>query len=301
MAHSRGGPAEDCKGNWGSWKSGKGKASASFSGRGPLHKRNTSFVLQTTTASGRRLDCVSRWPGEFDGDCDCQWCQCELQRRRHELDVMCAIRRSDAPAEAERLQRDAPPRQEWLQAEAREGRDAPHGAEMLQRRDAPPMRERLREFSEEDAPVGAEWLHEGDAPLNKRRLQKEGRSSKFCDAPAVGERLQERDAPPSKSRLTREVQEEEVEENMLKRGISVVVGGKRKEASKEKKQGTEYISEEYAVRKGKVRDIIFRLGCGEPSVDGFATVENHLFPVWLGPGGYVENSLAAHWGDVKLQ
>ena len=151
-------------------------------------------------------------------------------------------------------------------------------------------------IAEEDAPVGAEWLHEGDAPLNKRRLQKEGRSSKFCDAPAVGERLQERDAPPSKSRLTREVQEEEVEENMLKRGISAVVGGKRKEASKEKKQGTDYISEEYAVRKGKMRDIIFRLGCGEPSVDGFATVENHLFPVWLGPGGYVENSLAAQWG-----
>ena len=87
---------------------------------------------------------------------------------------------------------------------------------------------------------------------------------------------------------------------MLKRGISVVVGGKRKEASKEKKQGTDYISEEYAVRNGKMRDIIFRLGCGEPSVDGFATVENHLFPVWLGPGGYVENSLAAQWGEVEL-
>ena len=101
------------------------------------------------------------------------------------------------------------------------------------------MRERLREFAEEDAPVGAEWLHEGDAPPSQRRLQKEGRSSKICDAPAVGERLQERDAPPSKSRLTREVQEEEVEENMLKRGISVVAGGKRKEANKEKKRGTD--------------------------------------------------------------
>lgn len=72
--------------------------------------------------------------------------------------------------------------------------------------------------------------------------------------------------------VTDSEEEERDQSRMLRRGVSIVV-------SKNK-----WRSEQYAVRKPFVNDVIMRLNCGEPAVDAFATVKNKRWPHHWGPG-----------------
>jgi hypothetical protein len=50
----------------------------------------------------------------------------------------------------------------------------------------------------------------------------------------------------------------------------------------------------------RVKEILFRLNVEEPTLDAFATEENHRFPTWFGRGGVVADSFTASWGAVPL-
>ena len=57
-----------------------------------------------------------------------------------------------------------------------------------------------------------------------------------------------------------------------------------------------WLSESYNVRDKFVQDVVRRLGCGEPTVDGFATAENRRCEKWWGPGSpHGEDAFQQPW------
>ena len=56
-------------------------------------------------------------------------------------------------------------------------------------------------------------------------------------------------------------------------------------------------SERWTVIASGIREIIDRLGCGEPVLDCFADKGNHRFPRWWGKGGEQEDAFAQDWGS----
>lgn len=59
-------------------------------------------------------------------------------------------------------------------------------------------------------------------------------------------------------------------------------------------------SEEYAVLPWRRNDILLRLGCPEPQIDAFASVQNHQAPLWFGPQGIINDSFQASWSSCGL-
>jgi hypothetical protein len=134
---------------------------------------------------------------------------------------------------------------------------------------------------ETETEAETDWEQEDDDMLAEQELRRHAlsRMRTYVTAGRGQAQQSQSQGAPQRRRTTLdthvEVQysEEEVYEQdyMLRRGVSVAVAQRN------------WASEEYAVRKQFIKDILMRLNCGTPTVDAFATMKNRRWTQHWGP------------------
>ena len=93
-------------------------------------------------------------------------------------------------------------------------------------------------------------------------------------------------------------EEDDVSDMLLQHGLSAATVPEQ--TLRYSRTGRDWVSQRYAVKFGVMRDMIFRLQCGDPVVDAFADRSNHRCQRYWGNGGEAEDAYEVNWHGQGL-